>query len=109
MHTLLNLSYELQVPQLPSELDSLRYYITYNAEGSGSTSALTYYPGSSRGSDTRLSYTLTSLTRDTEYNVQIRVEVEYSPCTTFVSGNYSNVVSFRTNATSELRTVQMHL
>ena len=97
--------YELQVPQLPSERDSLRYQIKssyINAEGLNSISSRTYYPvGSSRGSDMRLSYTLTYLTRDTEYTIQIRAEVEYSPCTTFVSGNYSDVVSFRTNATSE--------
>ena len=96
------LPYEFQVPQLPSLLDSVRYYISYNAEGSGSPSSRTYYPGSRRNSDMRLSYTLPSLKRDTEYTIQIRAEVEFSPCTTFVSGNYSDLVSFQTNATSEL-------
>ena len=82
-------------------LDSVRYYISYKIVGSVSTRVRTFSPGSSGGSDMRLSYTLTSLTRDTEYIIQIRSEIGYSPCTTFVSGNYSDLVSFRTNATSE--------
>ena len=82
-------------------LDPVRYYISYNAMGSDSTRALTFSPGSSGGSDVGLSYALTSLTRDTEYIIQIRTEIRYSPCTTFISGNYSDLVLFRTNATSE--------
>lgn len=86
------------------ETDRVRYYILYD-EGLGFTRARTFYPRSSGSSDTvekeRLEYTLTSLTRDTEYTIQIRVEIEYSPCSAYVSGNYSDSVSFRTNATSE--------
>lgn len=101
MYSYIVLVCKLQVPGLPTVLESLRYYISYNAVGSGSTRAVTLRAGRSGGSDMRLSYTLTSLTRDTEYIIQIRAEIGYSPCTTFVSGNYSNSVSFRTNATSE--------
>ena len=67
--------------------------------------ARTYTPGGSGGSDVeqdKLTYVLTSLTRDTEYTIQIRVQIEYFPCSTYVSGNYSDSISFRTNATSGL-------
>ena len=94
-------TYEFQVPQLPSLIDSVLYYISYNAEGSGSTNVRIYFPGSRRNSAVRLSYTLTSLKRDTEYTIQIRAAVEFSPCSTYVYGNYSDLVSFQTNATSE--------
>lgn len=60
----------------------------------------TSYPGSTEKKT--LSYTLTSLTRDKEYTIQIRAQIRYSPCSGYVSGNYSDMVSFRTNATSEL-------
>ena len=95
--------YCFQVPQIPTVLESdrLRYYILYNEM------ARTFYPGNNGGSDSveqeKITYsiTLTSLTRDTEYVIRIRAEVEYSPCSTFVTGNYSDSVTFRTNATSE--------
>ena len=90
----------IQVPELPSVVGNVQYYILYNAEGSSSTMARIFYPGSTE--QQILTYTLTSLTRDTEYTIQIRVQIRYSPCSTYVSGNYSDSVSFRTNATSEL-------
>ena len=91
----------LQVPQLPnvSETDKVRDYILYKG------AARRYYPRNSGGSSTEeqeeLTYTLTSLTRDTDYTIQIRVEIKFSPCVTYISGNYSDSVIFRTNATSE--------
>ena len=88
-------------------VDSVRYYISYQSEATDipmATTIYTYTPGGSGGSDVeqdqRTYYVLTSLTRDTEYAIQIRVQLEYSPCSTYVSGNYSDSVSFRTNATS---------
>ena len=50
-----------------------------------------------------MSYTLTSLTRDTQYSIQIRVAVRNSACYYFyyTYGNYSESVSFQTNATRE--------
>ena len=38
---------------------------------------------------------------DTEYNIQIRAEIRYSPRNSFVYGNFSDSVSFRTNTTSK--------
>ena len=95
------LVFQLQVG-LPSLLESSRYYITYNAERSGSSGREYFRPESSvGGADMRLSHALTSLTRDTVYNIRIRAEIRYSPCNSFVYGSFSDSVSFRTNTTSK--------
>ena len=88
-------------------LENVRYYISYKNVGSGTTRALIFRPESSGGSDMRLSYTLLSLIWDTEYIIRIRAEIRYSPCNNFVSGSYSDSVSFRTNTTSESKLIKV--
>ena len=44
----------------------------------------------------------TGLTINTEYIIKIRAEILYTPCSyTYASGNYSEPMVFRTNATCE--------
>ena len=90
----------------PDEYFTEYYYtIRYVSEDGTVETATQYsydvYPGQD------LTYTLRFLTRDTEYNVQIRMQVSHYYCyfgfgDLFNSGNYSDFVSFRTNATSKL-------
>ena len=97
-------------------VDSVRYYISYQSEVDDLPTARTFYPGIGIFGDSdpqsdNFTLAINSLTPDTEYTFQIRAEIRYSPCswTTFVSGNYSDSVSFRTNATSELIISTMHI
>ena len=91
-----------QVPKLPASMQYLRYYISYQSQSMTSPSYVNFNPSSGINSNlegSKTNYTLTSLTRDTEYDIQIRAEVRYSACTTYVAGNYSNVVTLRSNNT----------
>ncbi len=92
-----------QAPKRPSSVRTsdiayaIKYYETGEERSYYPTS--TYY-NSSHSEGDQLSYTLTSLSRDTEYTVEIALRVSYSVCSySYVYGNYSDPVSFRTNAT----------
>ena len=83
-------------------MEGLRYYISYQSETSSFPSYTTYIASGHREGD-EVFYSFTSLTRDTEYTGQIRVQVLNSVCgsTSYVSGQYSDPVTIRTNATCE--------
>ena len=73
----------------------------------GTTRTYNYHPSlANYTAGEELSYTLTNLERDTEYNVQIRMNGVYSVCWyNYIYGNFSDPVSFRTNATRKLISV----
>ena len=75
---------------------NLRYYIAYQQDSESVTRYATVY-GNNNGRD--VTYTLSPLTRDTEYTIKVRIEIRYSQCSTYVYGNYSDPVLFRTNST----------
>ena len=91
-----------QVPKLPASMQYLRYYISYQSQSMISPSYISFNPSSRINSTlegSQTTYTLTSLRRDTEYSIRIRAEVRYSACTTYVAGNYSDIVTVRSNST----------
>ena len=92
-----------QAPAVPSwATDPDRYFtILFQPEAKYDTQV--YYNSSFiNDTDVEMSYTLTSLTRDTRYSIQIRVNVRNSACNNYFdykNGNYSDPVSFQTKAT----------
>jgi hypothetical protein len=57
------------------------------------------YPGSGVQEGDTVTYTLRSLTRDTEYAIQVRAQVQFSACSVSMLGAYSDVMTFSTNDT----------
>ena len=77
-------------------MQNLLYHITYQQD---SESVPRYATVNGNVNDGDVIYTLRPLTRDTEYSIQVRIEIRFSPCSTYVHGNYSDPVSFHTNST----------
>ena len=75
----------------------LRFYITYESETSLYYSTYAYFGAQQEGYI--VSYSIGSLSRDTKYTIKIRTELLDSLCRSYVSGNFSEPVSLRTNAT----------
>ena len=92
----------MQAPAAPSWATYGRFTIRYRSDHQSYAQTRTYY-NSSFINDThvKMSFTLTSLTRDTQYSIEIRAEVQNSACYYYyyTYGNYSDPVLFRTNAT----------
>ena len=95
-------AHSLQTPASPSWVTYRHFTIWYQPVG-GYAQSRTYYNSSFiNETGVEMSYTLTSLTRDTLYRIKIRADVRNSLCNYYYSytyGNYSDVLSFRTNAT----------
>ena len=87
----------MQTPELPEIVQGLRYYIQYRPVTRSYYSAQYVTPSSVN--DTDIMFTIQSLSRDSEYAIQARVEMRYSSCSNYIYGNYSDPVIFRTNAT----------
>ena len=101
-HTHTHTHTHTQIPKLPASIQYLRYYISYQSQLMTSPSYVNFNPSSRINSTlegSQTTYTLTSLTRDTEYDIRIRAEVRYSACFTYVAGNYSDIVTLRSNST----------
>lgn len=61
-----------------------------------------YHHYSSSVAGTEISYTVQNLQRGANYSIQIRLDVHYSECrNSYVSGSFSDPVTFQTNATSK--------
>ena len=92
----------LQAPKRPSGISSsIAYRIRYQPEG-GYYRTISYST-TSHSEGSQLSYTLRSLSRDKVYTIEISMRVRYSVCSyNYAYGNYSDPVSFRTNATCKL-------
>lgn len=100
-----------QAPRRPdgvyvSSTSRITYSIRYSETAEeGSNPRTISYSNSTHFVGQRLSYTLISLSRDTEYMVEISLQVRArfgSVCRygrDYIYGNYSNPVAFRTNAT----------
>ena len=92
------------MPELPEFAANVRYRIKYQSELRSYPSYNNFYYGSGYREGDRLNHTIYYLTRDTEYTIEIQAYMQYSHCNyNYAYGNYSEPVSFRTNATSELK------
>ena len=110
LHNLWPLS-TFQAPIRPGDvyvsIYRISYIIRYNETGEeGNPSRMITYTNSSHSPGQPLSYTLTSLSRDTEYTVEISMETRarYSSSVCrysygYIYGNYSDPLAFQTNAT----------
>lgn len=94
----------MQAPKRPSGMltSSIIYMIRYGTvENLDYYSTVSYYNSSHSVGD-QLSYTLTHLSRDTEYVIEIAMQVSHSACYySYIYGNYSDPVFLQTNATRE--------
>ena len=89
----------IQVPELPEIVQGLRYYVQYRPTNRSYYNAQFVYP--SYVNDTEVTFTIQSLSRDTAYSIQARVEMRYTHCSNYIQGNFSDPEIFRTNATRE--------
>lgn len=99
MHTCLL----LQVPRLPEALQRVQFVVSYTSQFSlGTSTSFTAQrsDGSIVREGDRVTFTIGSLERNTDYSIKIATNVRYSPCSTYYSGNYSETVTFRTSNTS---------
>ena len=88
--------------QVPEAFDTQRYqtfcyYLSYYRRNSVSQYTTVFQ----NSENNEITYTLSSLIPDTEYAIQVRIEVRYYHCSsfTYTSGLFSNPVTFQTNAT----------
>ena len=101
-----------QAPTAPDGGSNRRYTVRYESVASGRTTTRTYHyhplPVNLTAGE-EFSYTLNFLMRDTEYRVQIGMDIGYSQCYYYyISGNYSDPIPFQTNATRMLEPVERH-
>ena len=89
----------VQIPELPEIVQGLRFYIQYRPVTRSYYSTRIVYPSSDN--DTEVMFTISSLSRDTEYSIQARVEMQYAFCSNYIYGNFSDLEMFRTNASCE--------
>ena len=92
----------LQAPKRPSSVltSNIAYVIKYYETAEEEYYSTASYYNSSHSEGDQLSYTLLHLSRDTDYTVEVAMRVSYSVCSySYVYGNYSDPVSFQTNAT----------
>ena len=91
----------LQVPPNLNGTTGQRYRISYRSDKDTYPRSQIVYPYSQQLNASTLNGTITNLQRDTEYVIQVRLEVYYSTCYNYFYGNYSKNISASTNATSE--------
>ena len=89
-----------QAPKRPSDTSNIMYRIRYGTADNLDYYSTTNYYNFSHSEGDQLSYTLSYLSRDTEYIIEVAMRVGYTVCSySYVSGNYSDPVFFQTNAT----------
>ena len=88
-----------QVPQYPAAAQNPRFIISYQSNAYPYPLSTTVYSGSGVREGNTVTHTLRSLTRNTEYDVQIRAQVQFSACSVSMSGASSGLMTFRTNNT----------
>ena len=93
---------------MPTNLIATRYRFRYTSD-EFSFSRSRIFSVSINNQDTELTYTLTGLTRNTEYTIEMRFEGRYSECFSYLYGNYSAPVTFTTNNTGIIMIVDMEM
>ena len=89
----------VQIPELPEIVQGLRFYVQYRPVTRSYYSTRIIYPSSDN--DTNVMFTITSLSRDTQYSIKARVEMQYASCSNYIYGNFSDPEVFQTNASRE--------
>ena len=97
----LRTSSSLQTPNIPPGISGQRYRVTYQSESSTFARSRYLYPSRAQSRASKLNVTITRLQRDTEYRIQVRVDVRYRFCFSYLFGNFSEAIHASTNATSE--------
>ena len=92
---------------IPDDLIATRYRIRYRSD-EFSFSRFRFVSVSISNRDTELTYSITGLTRNTEYTVEVRFEGRYRQCFSYLYGNYSAPVTFMTNLTGRLMKCTTH-
>ena len=95
------LSLLLQVPPRPAGTIAVRYRVNYRSDGDRFTRVRFLFPRFAQRNASTLNTTLSFLRRNTNYTIQVRMEVRYSACFSYLPGNYSEPIIASTNATSE--------
>ena len=89
-----------QVPKYPAAAQSLHFIISYQSNVWPNPASVDVYLGSSaQQAGSTVTYSLGSLRRDTEYAIQIRARAQFSACSSSMFGEFSDVMTFRTNNT----------
>ena len=88
----------LQAPSNLNGTSGQHYRISYQSDTDSYTRASYLYPSSNAST---LNATISGLQRGTGYTIQVRLEVYYSICYSYLYGNYSEPIFASTNATSE--------
>ena len=96
----------LQTPSNLNGTSGQRYRINYQSDTDSYTRARIVYPSSNAST---LNATISGLQKGTEYTIQVRLEVYYSICYSYLYGNYSEPIFASTNATSEEFYIRMQL
>ena len=91
----------LQVPPRPAGTIAVRYRVNYRSGGDRFTRVRFLFPRFAQRNASTLNTTLSFLQRNTNYTIQVRMEVRYSACFSYLPGNYSEPIIASTNATSE--------
>ena len=86
-----------QVPKYPDVAQNLRFLISYQSSALLFPLSTTISSGSGVQAGDTISHTLGSLTRNTEYSVQIRAQVQFSACYVAMTGALSDQMTFRTS------------
>jgi hypothetical protein len=85
------------VPVIPPNASSFRYYFLYKAAGARFSRVRIYQHNLLITSPiTAFNFTLTRLVANTEYTIQVRPEFRYRDCFSYIRGNYTDPVTFRT-------------
>lgn len=90
-----------QVPLRPAGIVAVRYRINYKSDGGRFTRVHYMFPPSQELNASTLNSTISFLQSNTEYMIQVRMEVCYSACFSYLPGNYSELILVSTNAISE--------
>ena len=90
-----------QVPLRPAGIVAVRYRINYKSDGGRFTRVHYMFPPSQELNASTLNTTISFLQSNTEYMIQVRMEVCYSACFSYLPGNYSELILASTNAISE--------
>ena len=90
-----------QVPLRPAGIVAVRYRINYKSDGGRFTRVHYMFSPSQELNASTLDTTISFLQSNTEYMIQVRMEVCYSACFSYLPGNYSELILASTNAISE--------
>ena len=89
-----------QVPKHPAATLYLQYVISYQSSAQLNPSSTNIFLGfGAQEAGSTVTYTLSSLTRNTDYDIQIRAQVQFSACSVSMFSDFSDLMTFRTNNT----------